>query len=410
MNAQFPQKIAYSQAREIIADVAGRRRLASESVPLSRARGRVLVEALVADASLPGFDNSAMDGYALRAADFALAGAEGLRLVGEQFAGLDAGRGLEPGDCLRITTGAPLPAGADTVLVKENAELRDGRVYARLLPAAGANVRRAGEDVRPGDRVLAAGTRLQPAQLGVAAALGRHAVVATRRPTVALFTTGDELVPPGQALAPGQIHDSNRPLLQTLLQAEGIEPVTWPVLPDEPGRMLSALRDNAFSFDVLLTCGGVSAGEKDHLPALLREHGEVYFWKVMMKPGMPVLFGRLDDALVLGLPGNPVSVLATFLTLGRDLLDALEGATSPRPRWRARLSAPFLKKHERLEFLRGRLAVDEGGQLLATPDPADGSHRLRGAADADALLVLPEGERDFAAGDVVEVIALGRRD
>jgi molybdopterin molybdotransferase len=179
------------------------------------------------------------------------------------------------------------------------------------------------------------------------------------------------------------------------------------VLPDEPGRMLSALRDNAFSFDLLLTCGGVSAGEKDHLPALLREHGEVYFWKVMMKPGMPVLFGRLDDALVLALPGNPVSVLATFLTLGRALLDALEGAATPRRRWRARLTAPFAKKHARLEFLRGRVDVEDDGRLVATPDPADGSHRLRGAADADALLVLPEGARDFAVGDVVDVIPLG---
>lgn len=408
--SDFPQRIAFDEARAILRAVAARRRLPTEQVPLSRALGRVLAAPLVAQAPLPGFDNSAMDGFALRADDIARAGDAGLRLAGEQFAGRADAASPAAGECVRITTGAPLPPGTDTVLIKENADVRDGRVFARIAPAPGANMRRAGEDVRAGDRVLDAGVRLTPAQLGLAAALGRPTLATSRRPLVALFTTGDELVPPGRPLAPGQIHDSNRPLLQSLLHAEGLEPVAWPALPDDPGRMLSALRDNAFSFDVLLTCGGVSAGEKDHLPELLRAHGDVYFWKVMMKPGMPVLFGRLDDALVLGLPGNPVSVLATFLTLGRDLFDALEGATSPRRRWRARLTAPFAKRGERLEFLRGRLDVDDDGRLLATPDPADGSHRLRGAADADALLVLPAGERRFDAGDVVEVIPLGRRD
>ena len=410
MSQPFPTRISFAEARAIIATVTAARRLPAESVPLARARGRVLAEALVADAPLPGFDNSAMDGFAMRSADAGVAVAGGLRLAGEQFAGIDLRHGLQAGDCVRITTGAPLPAGADAILVREQADLRDGRVFARTAVGAGMHVRRAGEDVRPGDRVLAAGQRLQPAQLGLAASLGRHALAAARRPTVAVFTTGDELRPPGQPLEPGQIYDSNRVLLQTLLQAEGIEPVAWPALPDDPGRMLAALRDNAFSFDVLVTCGGVSAGEKDHLPALLRDHGGTFFWKVMMKPGMPELFGWLDDALVLGLPGNPVSVLATFLTLGRDLLDGLEGASAGRPRWRARLAAPFAKKHERLEFLRGRLRCGDDGQLRVTPDPADGSHRLRGAADADALLVLPEGPATFAAGDVVEVIPLGRGD
>ena len=402
----FPQRIGFAEARAILRDIASKRRLPTEDVPLARALGRVLAEPLVADAPLPGFDNSAMDGFALRHADLVRAGDTGLRLAGEQFAGVVTAPELAAGECVRITTGAPLPPGTDTVLIKENADVRDGLVSARVPPAPGANVRRAGEDVRTGDRVIAAGVRLQPAQLGLAASLGRPTLATSRRPLVALFTTGDELVPPGQSLAPGQIHDSNRPLLQSLLQAEGLSPVAWPALPDDPGRMLSALRDNAFSFDLLLTCGGVSAGEKDHLPELLRAHGEVYFWKVMMKPGMPVLFGRLDDALVLGLPGNPVSVLATFLTLGRDLLDALEGAATPRRRWRARLTAPFAKRGERLEFLRGSLGVDDGGGLRATPDPADGSHRLRGAADAEALLVLPEGSREFVAGDVVDVIPL----
>ncbi len=406
MTEPTPTRIGFDEALAIIARVAAAARLEVESVPLTRARDRILAEDLVATLALPSFDNSAMDGFAFRHADAAQAAGEGLHLVGEQFAGPDAGLAVAAGQCVRITTGAPLPAGADTVLIKENADVVDGRVRARGVPAAGTHVRRAGEDVRVGDTVLHAGERLTPARLGLAASLGRHDLPAFRRPTVAVFTTGDELRPPGQPLAPGEIHDSNRVLLQSLLAAEGGEPVAWPVLPDDPARMLGSLRDAAFGFDVVITCGGVSAGEKDHLPALLRQHGETHFWKVRMKPGMPVLFGRLDGALLLGLPGNPVSVLATFLTLGRALLDGLQGRAEPRRRWRARLAAPFAKKHERLEFLRGRLAVDGAGQLVATPDPADGSHRLRAAAGADALLVLPEGARDFAAGDLVDVLPL----
>jgi molybdopterin molybdotransferase len=252
--------------------------------------------------------------------------------------------------------------------------------------------------------VLRAGQVLTPARLSLAAALGHAELEIVRRPTVAVFTTGDELRPPGQPLAPGEIHDSNRVLLQTLLMAEGLEPVAWPVLPDDPVRMAAALRDAAFSFDLIITCGGVSAGEKDHLPQLLRELGRVHFWKVRMKPGMPVLFGRLDQALVMGLPGNPVSVLATFLTLGRALLDALQGRGEARRSWTAALTTAISKPHARLEFMRGNLDCDAGGQLRVTPNPAVASHRLRAAADADVLIQLPEGAGEYAAGERVTVL------
>jgi molybdopterin molybdotransferase len=229
-----------------------------------------------------------------------------------------------------------------------------------------------------------------------------------RRPTVAVFTTGDELVPPGQALLPGQIHDSNRVLLQGLLIADGYEPVAWPVLPDDPARIAAALRDAAFSFDVVITCGGVSAGEKDHLPEFLAREGEIHFWKVRMRPGMPVLAGRLGSAQMLCLPGNPVSVLATYLTLGRRLLDGLQGRATPRLRWQARLASDFDKRHDRLEFLRGRLLPDGEGSLRVEPNPADGSHRLRAVAESNALIVLPEAARHVAAGSLVDVLPLGR--
>ena len=402
MNQDVPTRIGFDEAEALIRAHAPC--LGVERVPLSRARGAVLAADLVAELALPGFDNSAMDGFALRADEANAAADAGLQLVGEQFAGASRGLELGAGQCSRITTGAVMPAGADTVLIKEEARVEAGRVFPKTALRKGAHVRYAGEDVSVGETVLHAGQVLTPARLSLAAALGRAELEVRRRPTVAVFTTGDELRPPGQPLAPGEIHDSNRVLLQTLLMAEGLEPVAWPVLPDDPVRMAAALRDAAFSFDLVITCGGVSAGEKDHLPALLREHGDVYFWKVRMKPGMPVLFGRLGEALVLGLPGNPVSVLATFLTLGRALLDSLQGRGEARGSWTAALATPIRKTHARLEFMRGNLACDASGQLQVAPNPAVASHRLRAAADANALILLPEGAGEYATGDRVTVL------
>jgi molybdopterin molybdotransferase len=297
-----------------------------------------------------------------------------------------------------------MPPGADTVVIRENTRPHGDDVVVLAPPLPGQNVRRAGEDVQPGDIVLQAGQVLTPARVALAAALGIADLEVSQRPTVAVFATGDELVEPGLPLQPGQVYNSNRELLMGLLRADGLEPTAWPVLPDEPVRLRAMLLDAADSFDVVLTCGAVSAGEKDHIPGLLREAGQVHFWKVRMRPGMPLLFGGLGRALLLGLPGNPVSVLATWLTMGRVVIDALQGRTEPRTRLRARLASPWHKRHERLEFLRGRLRSGDDGTLLAEPNPADGSHRMRGAADSDVLIVLPEGERAFAAGEVVEVL------
>lgn len=399
----FPTRIGFPEALAIVQAVATRRRTEIETIAIRRADGRVLAEDIVAPVALPPFDNSAMDGFALRHADVGDSGGE-LVLAGEQFAGPDLGLVLAPGQCVRITTGAPLPEGADTILIKENAGERDGRV---LVPAGlkpGANVRRRAEDVAVGDPVLRAGDVLTPSRIGLAASLGLDRLPVAARPTVAVFASGDELVEPGMPLGPGQVYNSNRDQLMAQLRLLGLEPVAWPTLPDEPALIEAMLRDAVASFDVVLTCGGVSAGEKDHLPRWLQAQGRIHFWKVRMRPGMPVLFGEADRALVLGLPGNPVSVLATFTALGRSLIDALQGRAEPRPRWRARLAAPWNKKHERLEFLRGRLAQDEDAVLRVDPNPADGSHRLRAAADSDVLIVLDEGIREFAAGELVEVV------
>ena len=401
----FPTRISYQAALAIARQVAGSRQLEGERIAIRRMDGRILTQDLIAPVASPAFDNSRMDGFALRHADLDPASDVSLRIAGAQFAGPALDLVVQPGECVRITTGAPIPGGADTVVIKENVREHAGWITVPGRVEVGADIRRAGEDVRAGNKVLETGSLLSPARISLAAALGVAELAVSRRPTVAVFTTGDELVEPGLALVPGQIYNSNRELLMGLLRAEGLEPVAWPTLPDDPARIETALRDAASAFDVVITCGGVSAGEKDHLPALLAEHGTIHFWKVKMKPGMPVLFGGLDRALFLGLPGNPVSVLATFLSLGRELLDGLQGRVEPRTRRFARLSTPWSKSHERLEFLRGRLEYGEDAVLRVQPNPADASHRLRGAAESDALVVLAEGLRDYAVGEVVELIA-----
>ena len=400
----FPTRIAFAQAQDILARVASESLLASELVAPSQAFGRILAEDVHAASAFPAFDNSAMDGFALRASD--LDDADTLELAGEQFAGPALTLQVGPGQCVRVTTGAALPAGADAVAMKEDTELLGERIRFGSHVLRGQHVRHAGEDVQAGERILSIGDVLTPAALSLSVAVGGDRLRVHRRPTVALFTTGDELRPAGTALAPGEIHDSNRVLLQALLHAEGYHPVTWPVLPDDPVRIASALGDAADAFDVVITCGGVSAGEKDYLPAWLQAQGSIHFWKVLMRPGMPVLAGRVGDCQVLGLPGNPVSVFATWLTLGRPFLDALQGRREPRPRLQARLSLPVRKRHDRLEFLRGRLHCDAQGQLQVAPNPADGSHRLRAAAEANCLLLLPDGAGEWHAGQVVEVLPL----
>ena len=401
----FPTGIAFEQARAIIQRVASSHRLPVERVALPRAHGRVLARDMIAPIALQPFDNSAMDGYALRAGDLTGEENTALQLVGEQFAGRALGLVISAGECVRITTGAPLPQGADTVVIKENVRVDGDRVFVPADTPAGANIRRAGEDARAGDLVLEAGVALNAAQVALAASLGIGQLDVVQRPTVAVFTTGDELVEPGLPLRPGEIYNSNRELLMGLLRSDGMEPTAWPTLPDDPARMMSMLRDAASSFDVVITCGAVSAGEKDHIPQLLQAHGQVHFWKVRMKPGMPLLFGQLQRAQFLGLPGNPVSVLATWLTLGRGLLDGLQDRTDPRPRLHAQLTSALDKPHARREFVRGCLRHDDDGVLRVTPDPGVGSHRLNAAARADALIVVAEGPRQLRVGDVVEVLA-----
>ena len=263
-----------------------------------------------------------------------------------------------------------------------------GRVLAQPLAACSGTA--------DGGEVLQAGLVLTPARVSLAASLGLASLQVARRPTVAVFTAGDELVEPGIPLEPGQVYDRNRELLMGLLRADGLEPTAWPRLPGDPRQVEIALRDAGCAFDLVIICGNVSAGAHDQVAAVLAAFGQQHFGDVQVQPDPHVLFGSLDQARLLALAGDPASVLAGYLTLGRALVDGLQGRVEARPRWHARLSDPVEKAHPSREYLRARIFSDAGGQLLAEPEPA--------VAASNGLILVPEGPRHLAAGDAVEVV------
>ncbi len=402
----FPTGLGVEEARAHIVAIAGARKLSTETVALAAAAGRVLANDVVAAFDVPGFANSAMDGFALRAADLPQVGEKPLVLIGEVFAGGHAVAKVEKDTCVRITTGAPIPLGADSVVMKENTRIEDGRVIVIGGARHGANIRVAGEDYRAGETALTRGRRLGPAQLGVLACFGMADVSVVRSPRAVLLTTGDELVAPGEPLGFGQIHDSNRYGLGGLLESLGVELIHRERVRDDPVALRNVLLRAAGDADLIVSSGGVSAGEADFLPRLVAEIGRVHFWKVRIKPGMPFLFGQIGHALLFALPGNPVSGFATCMTLLRPALAAMADVEPAPTTLRARLRSGIDKRHTRAEFQRAKLECDAQAVLWATPHAKQGSGMLRGVAEADALIVLPEGERSFAVGELVDVLPL----
>jgi molybdopterin molybdotransferase len=403
---EFPTHLSVDAARQRIVELCASRTLPMESVPIERALDRILAADVVAAHAIPPFANSAMDGFALRGSDLPADGSKRFRLRGTMLAGVNAALHVEADECVRITTGAPLPTGADTVVMKERVRIEGDGVLIDAGERAGSNVRPAGEDYRAGEIALRAGDALTAVRLGVLASCGPSSAPVSARPRVAVLVTGDELVPPGTALGYGQIHDSNRYALSGLLHGMGIDVRQSSHVRDDPKALGDALLEASRTCDVVITSGGVSAGEADHFPRLVAELGTVHFWKVRMKPGMPFLCGGIGDALVFGLPGNPVSSVATLLTLVRPGLFAMQRANESARRWRAKLSEPVRKKHDRTEFLRARLESSADGSLVVTPLDRQGSGMQRGVAEADCLLVVPESARELAAGAVVEVLPL----
>lgn len=368
-----------------------------ERVTLGAAEGRVLADALISTLDLPPWPNSAMDGYALRVEDWT---GEPLRVSQRILAGQAPGP-LEPGTCARIFTGAPMPAGADCVEMQENAEvLDDQRVRFTESLVAGQNIRPQGQETTVGDEVLAAGTRMGPIELGLAASLGRGELDVVRRIRVAVLSTGDELIEPGLPLGPGQIYNSNRALLCSWLQRLGCDVIDAGILPDDLEKTRNALGGLGHA-DLILSTGGVSVGEADFLGHALREEGELSLWKLAIKPGKPLTFGHFRGVPVIGLPGNPASTLVTFGLLARPYLLRRLGVRDVLPlQFRVPAGFTWNKPGDRREYLRGRL---EQGRAVYYSNQSSGV--LRSAAWAEGLIEVREGTT-VTEGDFLNFIPL----
>jgi len=373
-----------------------------EVVPVTRALGRVLATDVQAPFDVPPADNSAVDGYAVGSGDIPSAGTRELTVVGDLAAGAVFGGTLAPGQTLRIMTGAPIPAGADTVYPQEVVERTGERV--RVGPIAkGVNVRARGEDVEAGGIVIERGSVLRPQEIGLVTSLGVWQLEVHRRPRVALLSTGDEVAEPGTPRRPGQIYDANRFTLRGSVEQCGGEVLDLGIVPDVREELVARLREAAAMADVVITSGGVSVGVYDLVKGVLAELGTVDFWQVAMQPGRPLAFGRLGATTFFGLPGNPVASLLAFMLFVRPALYQLAGRRRLfPPTWQARAMERLGKKTGRREFKRGILTFREGGWEVRTTGP-QGSGILSSMVAGNCLIVLEEDRGDVAAGELVTV-------
>ncbi len=402
------ERLSLEQARIAIIAALAARRLAVKSASTAEPAtlmGRTLGETLFAPIALPPFANSSMDGYALCAADLADVENRTLPLQGVALAGASAIK-LLPGHCLRVTTGAALPKGADCVIMQEQCAAEAETVRFNTAAIRGAFVRNAGEDFEKGQLALRIGTRLGAAEIALLHAFGMATVRVYARPRVVVLTGGDELKVAGAKLSYGQIYESNRASLNVLLTNLGAHVISAPIMLDSKAAVASALAQAVRAADLVITTGGASVGDADFLPNVLRELGHVNFYRVRMKPGMPALFGEIDGKPVLSLPGNPVSVFISFLVLAKPAVEMLCGRepTNLAPFW-VELSEPIRKTHARREFLRATLVRSAQGVKVRALE-GQGSAMLRGLVEADGLIDLPEGECELPAGSQVAYLPL----
>jgi molybdopterin molybdotransferase len=394
--------IPFDEARaRLLADV---RRVAAERVPLMGAMGRVLAEDLVARHALPPFDNSAMDGYAIATGELAGGGPWTLRVAGESSAGR-AAPALAAASACRIFTGAPMPERADAVVMQENVRREGDAITFDARPRAGANVRRAGEDLASGAPALAAGTRVSAGALALAAMIDRTELVVARRPLVTIVCTGDELRAPGDAARAASIPESNSAPLAALAAQAGGEARVAPIARDDPASTLRAIEEALRTTDLLVTVGGVSVGDHDVVrPALERAGVKIDFWRVAIKPGKPLAIGRSANAHVLGLPGNPASAIVTFALFGVPLLRAMQGDARPiGKRLVGRLERARKRSPDRLEFVRATWEAD-GGALVVRPHDNQSSGAATSLASSDGLAAIPQGDAPIDTASAVELV------
>ena len=377
----------------------------TESVTLHQSLGRVIAQDIQSPANVPNYDNSAMDGYAFNSQDL---NTTPLKIIGTAFAGKAFNTAVASGECVRIMTGAAMPQGTDTVAMQEKV-LRDGdNIQFTEAPKPRANVRYAGEDLQQGQNVLSAGHLMQPADLGLLASLGIAEIRVYRKLKVAFFSTGDELVAIGNPLATGQVYDSNRYTLYGMLSRLGVEIIDLGAIADDPLQLENTLLNAAAQADVIITSGGVSVGEADYMKELLSKHGQVMFWKIAMKPGRPLAYGKVGNAHYFGLPGNPVAVMVTFYQFVREALLTLMGqpATNALPMFEVECMAPIRKLTGRTEFQRGILYTDAAGIWKVKPTGAQGSAILSSMSLANCFIVLDENVGNLDAGTMVQVQVL----
>jgi molybdopterin molybdotransferase len=373
----------------------------TETLPIREALGRVLAQDIVPAINVPAHDNSAMDGYAVRFSD--LHDDAPLREIGTALAGKPFGAPVGKMECVRIMTGAVMPAGADTVVIQEIVEADAGKIRIPKGQKQGQNVRYAGEDLKIGVPVLSPGRLLRPADLGLVASLGIGEVRVKRRLRVAFFSTGDELASVGSALKEGEVYDSNRYTLYGMLARLGVEILDLGVVRDQPAVLEKAFLDASKRADVVITTGGVSVGEADFVKQLMAKLGEVLFWKIAMRPGRPMAFGRIGDAFLFGLPGNPVAVMVTFYQFVRPALLYLSGRSDfDMPLLQVSASESIRKVPGRTEYQRGVLFQDEGGWKVRTTGQ-QGSGVLRSMSEANCFIVLEHDRGKVAAGEAVRI-------
>jgi molybdopterin molybdotransferase len=406
-----PQALPVAQAQEFIArlvpQVAG-----FEQLPIRSALGRVLAQDLISNIDVPAHDNSAMDGYALRGSELATSAATRFKVAGTALAGQAFDGAVPAGHCLRIMTGAVMPAGLDTVVPQEFTELQgDEVVIAANTVKAGDNRRLKGEDLALGEVALARGRVLRPADIGLLASLGQAEVRVFRRLRVAFFSTGDELRSVGEPLDEGCVYDSNRYTLWAMLQRLGVELLDMGVVRDDPEALAAAFAAAAASADAVITSGGVSVGEADHTKQVMASMGEVLFWRIAMRPGRPMAIGRIQaqgsghQAILFGLPGNPVAVMVTFYAFVRDALLTMSGAGSnPLPLLRVPCATALRKKPGRTEYQRGVLSRQDDGRWQVKVTSEQGSGILRSMSQANCMVVLGHDQGHVAAGDMVDVL------
>ena len=376
-----------------------------ERLNIRAALGRVLAEDVISPVNVPQHDNSAMDGYAVRFADLKPDAESTLKVIGSAFAGKPYQGTLAAGQAVRIMTGAVIPAGADSVVQQERAKASADQVSVMPLPKMGTNTRSAGEDLRAGEAALKRGQPIRPAEIGMMASLGIGEVSVYRKLRVAFFSTGDELVAVGSPLGPGQIYDSNRYTIYGLLVRLGCEVLDMGVIRDTPQDVEQAFKDAAQAADVVITSGGVSVGEADYVKQVLDRLGEVLFWKIAMKPGRPLAYGKIGNAHFFGLPGNPVAVMVTFYQFVRDALLHLQGHTGsiPLPTQKVVCTSAIKKAPGRTEFQRGILSRDANGQWSVRTTGDQGSGILSSMSQANCFIILPTDLGNVQAGSEVDV-------